>query len=45
VNVVLEKKNLKNRKYEKTSFHVSALGNGLNKIQFGIIESMTTYGT
>jgi len=21
------------------------LGNGLNKIQFGIMESMTTYGT
>jgi hypothetical protein len=32
-------------KYEKTPFHVSALGNGLNKIQFGIIKSMTTYGT
>jgi hypothetical protein len=46
MNMVFEKKTLKRHKFEKKIFHASSLGNGLQKLQFGIVQStMTTYGT
>jgi hypothetical protein len=33
----------KKHKFEKTPFYASSPGNGLNKFQFEIIQSMTTY--
>jgi hypothetical protein len=35
-------KNLKEHKFEERSFNASLLGNGLNKLQFGIVHMMTT---
>jgi hypothetical protein len=41
VNMVLEKKKkFKRHKFEKTCFHASSFGNGLNKFLFGTIQSM-----
>jgi hypothetical protein len=42
VNMLLAKKTSKTHKYEKTHFHVSSLGNGLNKFQFGNVQGTTT---
>jgi len=44
VNMLLAKKTSKTHKYEKTHFHVSSLGNGLNKFQFGNVQGTTTWG-
>jgi len=44
VNMVLAKKTSKRHKYEKMHFHASSLGNELNKFQFEIAQSTTTWG-
>jgi hypothetical protein len=41
--VLLRKKTLKGHKFKKMPFHGFSLGNGLNKFQFEIIQSMMTY--
>jgi len=38
-----EKKTLKGHKFKKMPFHGFSPGNGLNKFQFEIIQSMMTY--
>lgn len=42
MNIVLQKKKLIHI-FEKTHFYASKLGNGLNKVQFGVVQF--TYGT
>jgi hypothetical protein len=42
MNIVLQKIIIINI-FEKTPFYASSLGNGLNKVQFGIVQF--TYGT
>jgi len=37
----VEKKTLKKHKFEKTSTHISLLGNSLNRVQFAIIQWRT----
>jgi hypothetical protein len=37
VNMALKKKTLKICTFEKTPFHASLFGNGLNKLWFGVI--------
>jgi hypothetical protein len=36
---------IKKNEFEKTPFYASSIGNGLNKFQFEIIQSITTYRT
>jgi hypothetical protein len=43
VYMVLGKKTLKGHKFKKMPFHGFSFGNGLNKFQFEIIQSMMTY--
>ncbi len=42
VNMVLAKKTSKRHKYEKTHFHASSIGIGLNKFQFTSGQGTTT---
>jgi len=43
VNMMLKKK--LRHKSEKTTFHIFALGNELNKFQFEIVQCVITYET
>jgi hypothetical protein len=40
VNMALVKKTSKRHKYEKTHFHASSLGNGLNKFQVFKVQQL-----